>query len=228
MTTAPMRDTLNKLCSASSAFSSGEPTAANTVGNAQVMQAKSCNPMLTSAPFTEKSCSFSATMQCLSLWYSSSCMMWCGPCWWLLGERPPRKKAVPRTSRRFERIEPSNEDLTIPKRPFRSVCTVRIISTALPSVAFSRPLSVSLWMAAASSSVVSPRNLARGMMPRMLSQKVQAMPHPRNPEQMPRGRHKSRKENGCTKMDFSPWILSGPCNVDTLPSLPASGSFIWE
>mmetsp|Transcript_56924 Transcript_56924/g.157550 ORF Transcript_56924/g.157550 Transcript_56924/m.157550 type:complete len:225 (+) Transcript_56924:984-1658(+) len=140
---------------------------------------------------------------------------WCWPVCELLAESPPRKKDVPRTRRRFERMEPSNVHFTTSSLEVRSVCTVSIISTAFPSVAFRRPLSVSLRIAAANSSVASPRNLASGTMPAMFSQKVQAGPQPQWPEATPNGRNTKSTEKGCRKIDFNPSQLFGPSNVET-------------
>lgn len=52
--------------------------------------------------------------------------------------------------------------LTMAKRFERIDWIATIISTALPKVAFNSPVTVSLWMEPANSSVESPRIFARG------------------------------------------------------------------
>mmetsp|Transcript_34638 Transcript_34638/g.78316 ORF Transcript_34638/g.78316 Transcript_34638/m.78316 type:complete len:225 (+) Transcript_34638:929-1603(+) len=80
-------------------------------------------------------------------------------------EMPPAKKDMPRTSRRFERMDPRRLFLTISSRPALMALMVMIISTALPNVALRSPPVVSLRFSARCS-VASPRSLARGTRPK--------------------------------------------------------------
>eukprot|EP00745_Piridium_sociabile_P012336 TRINITY_DN190645_c0_g1_i1.p1 TRINITY_DN190645_c0_g1~~TRINITY_DN190645_c0_g1_i1.p1 ORF type:complete len:118 (+),score=5.94 TRINITY_DN190645_c0_g1_i1:138-491(+) len=76
--------------------------------------------------------------------------------------KPLARKDVPSTKRRFERIEPSSVPLTTSNRPNRKDWTVKINSTALPKVAFTKPPTTSP-VEAESSSVNRPKSAASGI-----------------------------------------------------------------
>mmetsp|Transcript_142426 Transcript_142426/g.442881 ORF Transcript_142426/g.442881 Transcript_142426/m.442881 type:complete len:273 (+) Transcript_142426:835-1653(+) len=138
---------------------------------------------------------------------------------------PPRKKDMPSTRRRFERMEPRSVLFTNRMRWPRSDWTMMTTSTALPNVAFSRPASMSFFRPAASSSVASPRIFARGMRAKKLSTNVTTSPlipvsrrrisssrtwtttSPKPPcsDQSPRGKHISSQDSGCFSMLIRPW-----------------------
>mmetsp|Transcript_37793 Transcript_37793/g.112359 ORF Transcript_37793/g.112359 Transcript_37793/m.112359 type:complete len:227 (-) Transcript_37793:99-779(-) len=81
---------------------------------------------------------------------------------------PPARQAQPSTSRVFERIEPRREVWTTARRPRLSAQIATMSSVALPNVALSSPLRVSLvW--SATCSVASPRRAASGRMPKQQS-----------------------------------------------------------
>mmetsp|Transcript_13512 Transcript_13512/g.37096 ORF Transcript_13512/g.37096 Transcript_13512/m.37096 type:complete len:254 (-) Transcript_13512:353-1114(-) len=203
MMTAPIRET-STIFALSSGL--GLPSAvAKTVGSAHVMHASSCMAMLTSALLLENTCSFSIVHRLGS--YSSMWMIWWRPLTVGLAMMPPNKKDVPKTSKMFDKIEPNKVALTTFRSPFRRVCTDRIISTALPSVAFNNPLIVSFLIAAANSSVPSPKIFARGISAKMFNQKVYAAPQSRKCETTPRGMKTKSTEKGCQKMDMSPATL---------------------
>mmetsp|Transcript_107710 Transcript_107710/g.304697 ORF Transcript_107710/g.304697 Transcript_107710/m.304697 type:complete len:327 (+) Transcript_107710:326-1306(+) len=145
------------------------------VGRANDMQEKSSIAMLMSALLIANFCSFSMPMTAvLQPWKE-----WNLPRLVLLGVSPPRRNALPSTSRMLDSTEPSSESLTTERMPFRRACTETIISTALPKLALRRPLIVSLCSDAASSSVASPRILANGIKARKLNQKDQESPQSR-------------------------------------------------
>ena len=57
--------------------------------------------------------------------------------------RPPKKKHMPRTKSKFERIDPISEVCTIRILSWKSAMTETINSTALPKLALRRPPRVS-------------------------------------------------------------------------------------
>mmetsp|Transcript_42531 Transcript_42531/g.114334 ORF Transcript_42531/g.114334 Transcript_42531/m.114334 type:complete len:239 (-) Transcript_42531:7-723(-) len=125
------------------------------------------------------------------------------------GVSPPTKKDMPSTSSRFERMLPSSVPFTTPICPARRVCTVRIISTALPKVAFSRPPNVSFFSPAASSSVASPRIFASGTMARKLSQNSGMSPQSWKCARQPRGQATSNNEIGSQSKFLRPARFPG-------------------
>mmetsp|Transcript_118057 Transcript_118057/g.345753 ORF Transcript_118057/g.345753 Transcript_118057/m.345753 type:complete len:258 (+) Transcript_118057:674-1447(+) len=204
---APSRETLRTL----SLSSLGNEL--KMVGRAKDMQEKRSIAMLMSAPFTGNFCSFSMPMKC-SL-YVESLNEWKRPRWFLLGEKPPRKKAVPSTSSTFDSTEPSSDVFTTVKSPFRRDCTATIISTALPKVALRRPVMASFLTEAPNSSVASPRILARGTRARKFSQKVHASPQSQYLDIMPRGTHTRGMQKGWRKIVLRPRRLLGPSTMET-------------
>mmetsp|Transcript_63095 Transcript_63095/g.162463 ORF Transcript_63095/g.162463 Transcript_63095/m.162463 type:complete len:246 (+) Transcript_63095:665-1402(+) len=169
---------------------------------------------LTSALFTMKVCSFSATKRMpRSSSTSSACCMDSekltssgaarGPAP-PISTRPPKKKDMPRTRSRLESTEPSSVALTTCSSPARRVCTVMIISTAFPKVALRRPLITSLCRQASSSSVASPRIFASGIMAAKFNQKVHSGLQPCSHEIAPSGKQSRKRLKGCCRMDFRP------------------------
>mmetsp|Transcript_3228 Transcript_3228/g.9460 ORF Transcript_3228/g.9460 Transcript_3228/m.9460 type:complete len:293 (-) Transcript_3228:8-886(-) len=119
-------------------------------------------------------------------------------CVWFL--MPPTKKHMPSTRRRLLRMLPRREPFTTSVRPSLSAKTERIISTALPNVAFSRPPMVSPTLMA-SSSVANPKTAARGRIARKLRAKMtSARPSKMAGARMATGTSVSRKESGCPRM----------------------------
>merc|ERR1719491_2260716 len=107
----------------------------------------------------------------------------------------------------LESIEPSIVDFTTTYSWLLRKLTVIIISTALPKVALSKPLSMSLLSVMASSSVASPNILASGIMAQKFNQNVQDGLPPRYGDRMPQGTHRRRREMGLMRMFFKPWML---------------------
>mmetsp|Transcript_98180 Transcript_98180/g.249117 ORF Transcript_98180/g.249117 Transcript_98180/m.249117 type:complete len:336 (+) Transcript_98180:641-1648(+) len=200
-----------------STTSSSPTTWEKTVGSAKERQETSNIVTLTKALSTMKVCSFSVTKRTPRRGLSRT--LTCSNGWWTPSNAgaaalpsflrpepssmmPPKKKDVPNTSSMFESTDPSNVALTTSTRPKRNVWTVMIISTALPKVAFKRPLITSLWRQASSSSVASPNIFASGISARKFSQKVACGPQPSRYERMPKGKATNAKLNGWYKMDL--------------------------
>mmetsp|Transcript_13901 Transcript_13901/g.35589 ORF Transcript_13901/g.35589 Transcript_13901/m.35589 type:complete len:226 (+) Transcript_13901:265-942(+) len=170
-----------------------------TVGRAKADDASSSMVMFVSAASLENCCSFPILFSPFS---------------------PPRKKDMPSTSSRFDSTLPRRVPFTTSRCPERSVCTMRIISTAFPKVAFSRPPIVSFFRPAASSSVASPRIFASGTMAMKLSQKHQMSPHSRKCAAAPAGQNTRRMFIGsCRMRSFRPSQLLGFPDVDCSESL---------
>mmetsp|Transcript_70463 Transcript_70463/g.206140 ORF Transcript_70463/g.206140 Transcript_70463/m.206140 type:complete len:231 (-) Transcript_70463:56-748(-) len=128
------------------------------------------------------------------------------------GVKPPATKDMPKTRRRLDRTLPRSVPLTTSIWPARMVWTIKIISTALPNVAFSKPPTVSLFRPAASSSVASPMSLARGIIARKFSQKVQTLLHSRSEAATATGQAIRRAEMGSRRIRcLKPSKLLGLC-----------------
>mmetsp|Transcript_26345 Transcript_26345/g.57201 ORF Transcript_26345/g.57201 Transcript_26345/m.57201 type:complete len:235 (-) Transcript_26345:31-735(-) len=110
---------------------------------------------------------------------------------------------MPRTSSKFDKMEPIKDCCTTPTRPALMALMVTIISTALPKVALRRPPTICP-TCAAKASVEAPSTAARGTIAKKFKAKVGKQPHSRMPEAMPRGTHTSRTLIGCIKMFFRP------------------------
>mmetsp|Transcript_63142 Transcript_63142/g.195908 ORF Transcript_63142/g.195908 Transcript_63142/m.195908 type:complete len:225 (-) Transcript_63142:222-896(-) len=167
------------------------PMPTKTVGSVKLMEDRRSIVTLHMTPSALYLCSFSAT-RCIAG----------APR--LVPRMPPKKKDMPRTSSMLESTEPRSEVFTTCVRLAFSALTVMIISTALPKVALSRPLMVSLPREAASSSVASPRILASGTMAAKFSQKVHAGSQPSTEEATPSGNNARRTQKGWSRMDFMP------------------------
>mmetsp|Transcript_102846 Transcript_102846/g.320460 ORF Transcript_102846/g.320460 Transcript_102846/m.320460 type:complete len:229 (-) Transcript_102846:189-875(-) len=166
------------------------------VGRAMAAVAKSSIVTFVSATTVENTCRLFSTLPSL-------------------GVTPPAMKDMPSTSRRLERMLPRSVPFTTLMFPFlseRRVWTIRIISTALPKVAFSRPPMVSLFSPAASSSVASPMSLARGIMAKKFSQNTKMALHSRKWAATPMGKAKSSSEMGSSRISCRrPSASFGPC-----------------
>lgn len=124
--------------------------------------------------------------------------------------RPPKRKHMPMTRSRLERMEPSIEDWTTSIWPSRRAtmltCVLLVVlliqlaiferrtisSTALPKVALSRPPSVSPSLREISS-VAKDRTAARGIMAKKLRVKTVVALHLSMPAAIPMGTMKRRK-----------------------------------
>mmetsp|Transcript_22088 Transcript_22088/g.58455 ORF Transcript_22088/g.58455 Transcript_22088/m.58455 type:complete len:206 (+) Transcript_22088:1286-1903(+) len=130
---------------------------------------------------------------------------------------------MPRTNKQLDKMDPNNDVFTNTMSFFVIATIVKIISTALPKVAFSSPEAASLCKAAANSSVPSPRIFARGMRAAKLNQKVIIDGHLQTPDATPNGMNTSKTEKGWMKMHFSPARLSGPGWIFNPCEEPAGG-----
>mmetsp|Transcript_29259 Transcript_29259/g.88549 ORF Transcript_29259/g.88549 Transcript_29259/m.88549 type:complete len:250 (+) Transcript_29259:410-1159(+) len=214
---APIRDTWRTWASLSVG------SALKSVGKTITMQANNSIPMLISAAFTGNFCSFSKPT---SRRFQSSpfpLKEWYGPRFDLPRLNPPRKKDVPNTSKMLESTDPNKDALTMLNRPARMDWTDTIISTALPNVAFSKPLTVSLRRETANSSVASPRIFASGTSAKKFSQNVHWSPQPCVPATMPSGTQTRGTQNGCTKIVLSPSMFCAPTIGKALPERAGFG-----
>mmetsp|Transcript_6843 Transcript_6843/g.19514 ORF Transcript_6843/g.19514 Transcript_6843/m.19514 type:complete len:207 (+) Transcript_6843:1191-1811(+) len=124
----------------------------------------------------------------------------------------------------LERTEPKRDALTTLIKPARIDCTETIISTALPNVALSKPLKVSLRSEAANSSVASPKIFARGINAKKLNQNVSRGPHSNNPDAMPKGTHTSGTQKGCKRIALRPTRSSGSTLMSSSSTCGTSSS----
>jgi hypothetical protein len=99
---------------------------------------------------------------------------------------PPKRKHMPMTSNRLDKMDPSMDDCTTWIWPSLRATMLTISSTALPKVALSRPPSVSPSFTDISS-VANERTAARGMMAKKLRVKTAVGFQPISPAQMPKG-----------------------------------------
>mmetsp|Transcript_17153 Transcript_17153/g.36850 ORF Transcript_17153/g.36850 Transcript_17153/m.36850 type:complete len:240 (-) Transcript_17153:314-1033(-) len=188
-------------------FSSGEYRSMmseekSTVGSAKVEEARKSMVMFVKAASLEKDCSFPLT-------------------WPLTGIKPPAKKDIPSTRSRFESTLPSSVPLTTSNSPALNVCTVKIISTALPKVAFRRPPMTSLLRPAANSSVASPRSLAKGIIATKLKANVAPSPQLLRYAKNPTGQKTSNTQIGSNSRFLRPVQFPSKA-VCTSPSFVAT------
>mmetsp|Transcript_41233 Transcript_41233/g.95504 ORF Transcript_41233/g.95504 Transcript_41233/m.95504 type:complete len:237 (+) Transcript_41233:815-1525(+) len=128
-----------------------EPDSARLVGKSTDMDAS-----ISSDEFIAAACLLNVCVSCLS---------------------PPKKRAIPKTSSRFESTEPNRLTLTMWYIPARSANTETISSVTLPNVALSKPPSVSL-VYIASCSVTNDRRSAKGAIETSAKKNVSPSPQP--------------------------------------------------